>query len=76
MSIIFEAIAEVVFGGFIKGLFSGIRWVGLVVIKLLSFSKDSLKTLSEKKYKDSSIPYFVGTGCLIALSYSMIAVFF
>lgn len=73
--VIFEGVVEFLFGGILKKIFLDIRWLGLVVIKGISFSKDSLQALSEVRYKDASIPYFVGTGSLACLIYLMVKLF-
>lgn len=73
--IIIEAIAyfvaEVVFGGFIMGIFKLMRLVGLMVLKIIRLSDKSIKELKEV-YKDSSIPYFLGFGLTIGIIYLLI----
>lgn len=68
--IILEAIAhfvvEVVFQGFILGIFKVMRVIGLMVLKVIRLSDQSIKELKEV-YKDSSLPYFLGFGLSIGV---------
>ena len=75
--VIFEAIAhfvvEVVFQGFILGIFKVMRVIGLMVLKIIRLSDQSIKGLKEV-YKDSSLPYFLRFGLSIGVIYLLIEV--
>jgi hypothetical protein len=62
---------EVIFQGIVLGIFRGVKLIGLIVLKLLTLSKNSIEELKEK-YKDSSKPYFVGIGASIGMVYMII----
>lgn len=55
-------IAQGIFGA----IFKGVYWIGLISLKLITFSKASTQEL-KVKYKDSSKPYFLGFGFVIGI---------
>lgn len=73
--IILEAIAyfvvEVIFGGFILGIFKVMKLIGLMVLKVIRLSNQSIEELREV-YKDSSLPYFLGFGLSSGIIYLLI----
>ena len=75
IEVIFEMLiyifVDVIFGGIILGIFKGVHSIGLIVLKLITFSNKSIQELKEK-YKDSSKPYFLGFLIAIGTIYLLI----
>lgn len=63
---IFHIIGYSIMGGLITNIFNGIHLLGLLALKLITFSGKSIDELKEK-YKDSSKPYFLGVGICIGI---------
>lgn len=63
---IFEIIAHIFIEILLGGIFKLVHWIGLIGLKLITISTDSMEELGVK-YKDSSIPYFLGFGILIGI---------
>ena len=74
----FELIGEFIIYWLVEVIFFGtltiVQWIGIAILKVLTFSKVSLQEL-KFKYKDSSIPYFIGFAFLIGIIYLLIRVF-
>ncbi len=51
---------EILFRIVILGIFKIIYWTGVLVLKIITFNKQPLAELFET-YKDSALPYFIGT---------------
>lgn len=66
-----EFIVEIIFKGFILGIFKVIRTIGIVIIKIFTFNKDSFSEISEA-YDDSVIPYLTGFSLTIAVVYLLL----
>ena len=62
---------EIVFEGIILGIIRGVKWIGLICLKLITLNKGSIEDL-KLKYKDSSKPYFIGFGILIGVIFMVI----
>lgn len=54
---------EIIFLRIILGFLKLIKLLGIIVLKLFTFSNKSIADL-KVKYKDSSKPYFIGFGIL------------
>jgi len=52
--------------GLFGAIFKGVYWIGLISLKLITFSKVSTSEL-KIKYKDSSKPYFLGFGFVLGI---------
>ena len=61
-------VVEIIFQNVILRLLKGLKWVGLMLLRSITLSQDSLDALNEK-YKDSATPYFVGFAIVIGLVY-------
>ncbi len=77
MEIILEAIAyffvEIIFQGIIMRVIRGIKSIGIIILKLVTLSKESVEEL-KVKYKDSSKPYFIGCGATIGIIYLLLQI--
>lgn len=68
LQVILEFIFYFIFEGIVLRLFKAIKWLGLVVLKCLTLSSASIKTL-EEQYQDSSKPWFLGFGLMMISIY-------
>ena len=73
IEVIFELFVEIVFQGIILGFFRVVKGIGLFVLKLMTSSNKSLPELKEK-YKNSSLPYFLGFGVTFRIIYLLVMV--
>lgn len=75
LGLIFELIGkffiEILFEGVILKMFKSVYWLGVVILKLVTFRSKPIKELKEK-YKDSSKPYFIGFGIVLGIIYVLI----
>lgn len=71
LEVIAQFVGDILFRGFIMGIFKVMKSVGLVVLKIIRLSGKSIKELRED-YKDSSQPYFLGFGLTIGIIYLII----
>ena len=75
LEVIFELITkffiQILFEGVILKIFKSIYWLGVAVLKLITFSPKSIKELKEK-HKDSSKPYFIGFGIVSGITYVLV----
>lgn len=62
---------DIIFQGIILRFFKIIKTIGIIILKLMTFSGKSIKELKDS-YKDSSIPYFLGFGATIGLIYFIV----
>lgn len=68
LDIFMRFFSESFFGKLILRIFKKVKFLGLVVLKMITFSTKPIEDLKEK-YKDSSKPYFIGFGLSIGLVY-------
>ena len=73
VQILGESIIGKILGKVFGALFYGMWWMGVVSLKWIAFSKSSIEEL-KIKYKDSSKPYFMGFGILMALFFMIFGV--
>ena len=66
---IVEAIVEILSLIFIEILGTLFLYTGILLIKLVSFSKKPIRDLIKNDYKDSIIPHLIGIGSWIAAIY-------
>ena len=67
VEIIFDALAYI----FVEIIFSGVKMIGLLTIKVFTLNKDSIEAL-KTKYKGSFVPYLIGLGVIVATVYFLI----
>ena len=58
---------EILFQGILLRAFKGVRLTGLYMLKWATFSSAHINELKQK-YKDSSLPYFLGFAVWIGLA--------
>ena len=64
MEFIFQFLAEFIFQGVIIGIGQGLKLIGILVLKLLTLSHESIGEM-KVKYDDSIMPFFIGLGTVI-----------
>ncbi|MFK7948687.1 MAG: hypothetical protein AB8G11_13935 [Saprospiraceae bacterium] len=62
---------KVIFQGIILGILRVIRGIGIIIIKIITFNKESFSEISQT-YKGSLIPYLVGLSLTIVMIYLLI----
>lgn len=68
LEFILTIIMESIFGKIIIYFFKLVQKIGFYAVKFISFSSQPIEHFT-KKYKDSSIPWFLGFGIVAFISY-------